>query len=319
MCVAECPSKKIILGPEDRHVRLWKAKGPKLGTPRSCGFATLHCQLLSGLKSSRFTALWLILLLSTCAFSLAAQPKAPLRPPLQINRPEALVQGTQLVQDLLSRVPESSSRTNTLRIRDASGRQREFPVRFEIQVTSSNWSSTYETLPSPQTPTLAKLVVLSQPNGPNEYRLTQAPERGLQSAATPADSAASPADRKLQGNETMAPFADSDFWVSDLGLEFLRWPEQLLLRKELRKGQSCSVLESVNPAKAPGAYSKVVSWIDIDTGGIVHADAYDQDGKIFKQFDPSELQKVEGRMQVKEIEIRNRKTGSRSWVTFDLK
>lgn len=247
----------------------------------------------------------MLLLLLTFGFSSVGQPKAAVRPPPVLNRAEAQAQGKALVTELLSRAPEPSTRTNLLRIRDGNGRQREFPVRFEIQVSPTNWCSLYETLPGEQTPGRDKLSVTSQPGGRSIYRLTQA--------------SGSATDRELQGNETMVPFAGSDFWVADLGIEFLHWPEQLLLRKELRKGQSCDVLESTNPAKTPGAYSKVIAWIDIDTGGIVHADAYDQEGRIFKQFDPSELQKVQGHMQVKEIEMRNRKTGSRSWVTFDLK
>ena len=100
--------------------------------------------------------------------------------------------------------------------------------------------------------------------------------------------------KAFSGNETMVPFAGSDFWLADLGLEFLNWPTQRLLRKEIRRGQSCAVLESVNPHPAPGAYSRVVSWIDIETDGIINAEAYDSKGKLLKEFAVTSLKKVRG-------------------------
>jgi len=63
----------------------------------------------------------------------------------------------------------------------------------------------------------------------------------------------------------MIPFADSEFWVADLGLEFLHWPRQRLLKKEMRHSKSCEVLESVNPQPVPGGYRARVSWIIIET------------------------------------------------------
>jgi hypothetical protein len=62
----------------------------------------------------------------------------------------------------------------------------------------------------------------------------------------------------------MAPFTGSDFWIADLGLDFLHWPKQRLLRKEMRHSKSCEVLESVNPQSVPGGYARVVSWIMIE-------------------------------------------------------
>lgn len=247
------------------------------------------------------------MLLFALALSLGgAQPPIRETPPLDV--PEALREGTSLVADLLSRSPENSVRTNLLRVKPRGGREREISVRFETRSGPDSWVSTYEVLLPSQPGFGDKLVVLNRPGQPNQYVLSRS-----SGAGEPRQ------ERKLQGDQTMLPFAGSDFWVADLGLEFLHWPRQLLLRKELRKGQSCAVLESVAPSPAETGYSRVVSWIDIDTGGIVHADAYDTKGRLLKLFDPSELQKVDGRMQVKEIEMRNRQTGSRSWVVFDLR
>jgi hypothetical protein len=116
----------------------------------------------------------------------------------------------------------------------------------------------------------------------------------------------------------MIPFAGSDFWVADLGLEFLHWPTQRLLRKEIRRGQGCDVLESVNPQPAPGAYSRVVSWVDRDTDGIINAEAYDSKGKLLKEFAATDIKKVRGQWELKGMEISNRQTGSRTTIEFDL-
>ena len=122
----------------------------------------------------------------------------------------------------------------------------------------------------------------------------------------------------MAGNEANLALAGSDFWLSDLGLEFFHWPQQRLLKKQLKRGQSCNVLESVNPHPTTNGYSRVVSWIDIDSGGIVHAEAYDQGKKLLKEFAPKEFKKVNGRWELSEMEIRNVKTGSRTRLEFEL-
>jgi hypothetical protein len=78
------------------------------------------------------------------------------------------------------------------------------------------------------------------------------------------------------------------------------------------------LIESVNPQPAPGAYSRVLSWIDPETGGIVHAEAYDIRDQFLKQFDPKEFRKVQGQWQLEGMEIRNRLTGSRTRIELDV-
>jgi len=86
----------------------------------------------------------------------------------------------------------------------------------------------------------------------------------------------------------------------------------------MRRSQFCDVLESLSPNPPSNGYKRVVSWIDPDNGGIVHADAYDARNDLLKHFDPTELKKVNGQYQLQEMEIRNRKTGSHTWVRFNL-
>jgi hypothetical protein len=153
-----------------------------------------------------------------------------------------------------------------------------------------------------------KLQVIHNEDAPNQYRLMQS------------DAAGGWRDDGwlLTGDEAMIPFAGSDFWLADLGLEFFRWPNQRLLKKEMRRGQSCNVLESLNLKSGAGRYRRVVCWLDIETGGIVHAEAYDEQNKLLKEFDPKEFKKVDGRWELREMEIRNLKEKSSTRLEFNL-
>jgi hypothetical protein len=125
-------------------------------------------------------------------------------------------------------------------------------------------------------------------------------------------------DRAHYSEDPGEQFGGTDFLVMDLGLEFFHWPEQKLLKKEFSRNRACMVLESTNPNPSTNGYSRVVSWIDEETLGIVHAEAYDANGKLLKVFDPKTFKKVNGQWELQEIEIRNVQTGSRSRIEFDL-
>lgn len=241
------------------------------------------------------------LLLLFGALLLLGAAEAP--PPHALLSPaEAVKQGRALVAEILSQRPaQSVTNTGILRTRDARGRRTQVPLKFEIVAGETNWWSRYEAGAFTDGTGAAELRVVHAPCQPNEYCLTRNAE-----------------PQKLAGSETMIPFAASDFWVADLGLEFFHWPEQRVLKKEIRRGQSCNVLESVNPHPAPGAYAKVRSWIDIDTGGIVYAEAYNDQGKVLKEFAPKSIKKVRGEWQLQEMEMENRQTGSRTWIEFNL-
>ena len=114
------------------------------------------------------------------------------------------------------------------------------------------------------------------------------------------------------------PFAGSDFWLCDLGLEFFHWPQQKVVKKEFHRQCACTVLESTNPNPAPGSYSRVVCWIDEDSLGIVEAFAYDAKGNKLKNFYPKNFEKVNGQYQLESMVMENLQTGSKSVMEFDL-
>ena len=114
-------------------------------------------------------------------------------------------------------------------------------------------------------------------------------------------------------------FSNSDFWLCDLGLEFFHWPQQKVLKKEIHRSCGCTVLESTNPSPTANGYSRVLSWIDKESGGILEAEAYDIHDKLLKDFAPKSFKKVNGQWELQEMEIRNVQTGSRTQLEFDLK
>jgi hypothetical protein len=217
---------------------------------------------------------------------------------------DAEIQGRQLAQQILlaQRPATNFTQTGVLKIRDAKGGRTEIPIQFQIVVTelnSLNWLSNYQTT---TTNNPIRLAIVHGNEKPNGYRLF---EGGGQ--------------RDLDGDQAMMPFAGSDFWVADLGLEFVHWPGQKLIKKVVRSSRGCSVLESTNPDPATKGYARVVSWIDSESLGPIHAEAYDAKGKLLKEYDTKKLKKVNGLWQVEAMEIDNNQTGSRTRLEFDLK
>lgn len=209
---------------------------------------------------------------------------------------DAEIQGRQLAQQLLEQRPaENFTNTGILQIRYGDGMRIGISVEFQTIVTTTNWLTVYQTTSEGYR---VKLVVVHSDKQPSRYQFCE---------------------HDLAENEIMTPFAGSDFWIADLGLEFFHWPEQKVLKKEFRRNCSCVVLESANPNPATNGYSRVDSWIDEESGGIVMARAYDAQGKLLKEFYPKDVKKVKGQWQVESMELDNVQTGSRTRLEFDLK
>jgi outer membrane lipoprotein-sorting protein len=219
---------------------------------------------------------------------------------------EAQIQGRKLAQQLLEQQPTTNFFQNGhLNIRDSKNSRVDLPILFYSEVHIANWEATYQ-IPSGSNAVV--LIVVHSASEPNQYFIHngQLIKTDIQTSLS------------LSGDKIITPFANSDFWIADLGLEFFHWPEQKILRKELKRSRGCNVLESTNPNLSANGYSRVVSWIDEETFGIVHAEAYDFKNKLLKEFDPKSFKKVNGQWELQEMEIRNVQTGSRSRIQFDL-
>jgi hypothetical protein len=204
----------------------------------------------------------------------------------------------ELVEKLRSAMPEEDTAlTGTLKIRARDGATRSVPIECTIDAGEKSWRASYQTFSSNGAP--ERLAIVHWSNKPNDYfygRGTNEPQR----VAT------------AQAN---IPIGGSDFWLTDLGLDFLHWPQQRVIKAEMRKSRWCTVLESINPKPATGGYGKVISWLDKETGGPLLAEAFDANGKPLKNFELKSVKKG----QVHEISIHNVQTKSTTRLEFDIK
>jgi hypothetical protein len=210
---------------------------------------------------------------------------------------KAAAAGRELAQQLRSLRPETPfTNIGKLFIRVSRKQKWETSYTCRVTVTATNWTSHYTARRG--TNDLPGFSVEHRDGQPNIYR--------------------DDAGRVLSGSQLDVAFAGSDFWKSDLGLEFFHWPEQRVLKWEMKRSFGCRVLESKNPSPTPGSYSRVLSWIHEETGALIQAEAYDARGKLLKEFRPTETEKVNGRHELKEMEIENAQTGSSTRLEFDL-
>jgi len=113
--------------------------------------------------------------------------------------------------------------------------------------------------------------------------------------------------------------AKSSFTLADFGLEFLHWPNQRTIKKQRRKSRACHVLESTRPSADGGGYLRVLSWVDIKSGGILAAEFFLAKGKAKRRFSVKGLTKKDGQWLVDEMEMVHLEQRSRSRLRFHLK
>lgn len=244
------------------------------------------------------------------------------------NLSDAEIQGRALARKILSQRPaENTVNTGILQIRDGSGNRSEVPIVCRTVVSISvantniiipNWQTFYQATLTNQT---EYLRVIHATNLTNIYSYSTNASDAVPVLGDIPLLGHLFGSHQVSGPALMSPFANSDFWICDLGLEFLHWPEQKVLPNptNLKRGRSYTLLESVNPNPSTNGYSRVLSYIDKETGGILEAEAYDSRGKLLKEFYPKDFKKVDGQWQLQSMEMDNVQTGSRSWIKFDVK
>jgi hypothetical protein len=208
---------------------------------------------------------------------------------------DAEIEGRSLAQKIFELQPrENFTNTGVVKVKDGAGKR--FETRFEMRIKAELTNSfiTYETVTTNASDNHEELSVC-HPNN-NKYSCGYG---GNQFA-------------KLES------FANSDFSAYDLAMDFIYWPQQKVLKKELHRQCACTVLESTNPNPSTNGYSRVVSWIDEESLGIVEAYAYDVNGKQLKNFYPKDLKKVNGQYQVQTMIMKNLQTRSTTRLEFDL-
>lgn len=202
--------------------------------------------------------------------------------------------GPALAERLRAAQPaEATTLAAQMRQRPARGARVVTPLRITTRPAAEGWTVTYEPAAGP-----AFRVSFDGRTPPRYERLE--------------DGAAVPV-----GAET--PLPGSDFFLGDLGLDFLFWPEQRVLRRELRRSRWCDVLESTAPPGARLPYARVVTWVDDETGGFIRAEAYDAAGRRWKVFSPGGVRRNAARdgYELKDLELSDVLADSFTVIEFD--
>ncbi len=217
--------------------------------------------------------------------------------------------GRALAAEMRSLQPGTGSTNQaTLEFRDKFGKRTRVPLTIETRLGDSataGWTTRYVPRVDPTAPG-ETLAILQFPDRPPTYVV---------------DGGTGSGSEILPAGKAFIPFAGSDFWMSDLGLEFLHWPEQRILPSPrndppMIKGRACKVLESRGPAGSP--YSRVVSWVDNEFKSLIQADAYDSAGKLFKRFSIGSVKKVAGAWHLKDMEMIDERRDSKTRLEFEL-
>ena len=221
--------------------------------------------------------------------------------------------GSDLVARIRPSAPTADSQISGHLLIRLKKQRRDIPVVCQILRHDTTWETIYQTL-STVSAAAERLVVIHYTNAPNQYLYAK--------ALSPTNSLPNPSPiTPSQAAETA--FAGSDFSVSDLGLDFLFWPQQELLPGQMRLGQPCYVLDSRDPAQPE--IVRVKSFIDSESArngiaGILIAEAYGRDKDLIKEFSlhGSSFKKVNGQYHLEKMEITNEKTGSQTTLKFDI-
>jgi hypothetical protein len=241
---------------------------------------------------------------------LATAAMDPPAQPITLSPEQAAKEGRALVDEMLSLQPEANAVTGIMAIRKDRS-YTEIAIRFQTIVTPTNLVSLYQ---ATQSNKVQNITIVHAPGQPNLYY--SGPNPFIPGGSVKNSGNSLPAS--LSGGAIFAPFAGSDFSIADLGLEFLQWPDQKLLQKDMKRSRSCRLLESTNPHPIPGGYAKVKSWVDDESHGILLAQAFDANGNEIKKFIPEDFSKVGGQWQLEKMQISNAQTGSTTTVKFNL-
>lgn len=208
--------------------------------------------------------------------------------------------GDALVQHLRAQAPaEALTNTGVLRMRDGSGRRRQVPVTIATWPDDGGWKVRYEARAASNGP-VETLVVAFFTNRPPSYQ------------SLPASPTAPTSPRS---------FAGTDFWWCDLGLEFLHWPDQRVVKQEMSNGRLCWALDSYNPGT--NGYASVRSWVDAEFNALLRAEAYDSQRRKVKEFSTGTFREVKGRdggdvWMLRDIRMRDDLKDSRTELLYDL-
>ena len=216
-------------------------------------------------------------------------------------RPEALAegQGLEWAVRLRSSAPEQASTNQAiLRIRGRDGRKK-VPVTVITRPGDDRWSVEYRVGGESGAETHQVATIHYRKQGPPTFE--------VQSEGPRAAGEAGPAAGDLS-------IGGSDFLLKELGMEFLHWPEQRILGRELSNGRWCRVLES-RSGKSGGTVS-VRSWIDEKVGVVLSAEVYDARQVRIKHFSITQFREQADRWSCS-VSMVDDQRGTKTELSFD--
>ena len=206
--------------------------------------------------------------------NLGAEQPTSNEPPPSRREETANGEAEALVQELLARTPNSEQTfSGTLVIRDAEGKRSSSSVRHTARTVAGGWEDLWE-VTLPKSRNVERLIIKHRGLAHSHYLYWS----NLKDSDTPI---------LIPVDHLSVSFAGSDFSLFDLGLEFLHWPNQRIIKHRVptRFQRPCKVLESTPEGPVTRGYAKVLSWIDTETGGLLSAEAFNPEGNRIKRFE----------------------------------
>lgn len=95
----------------------------------------------------------------------------------------------------------------------------------------------------------------------------------------------------------------SDISYEDLSMRFLYWSRAAVQGEETKLLRKCWVVRVEAPQVSDSQYSKVLLWVDKESGALMQAEAYDKLGKFARRFKVISGQKIDGAWYLKQMRI----------------
>ena len=96
---------------------------------------------------------------------------------------------------------------------------------------------------------------------------------------------------------------DTDISYEDLALKFLYWPNATMAGEQTMLMRKCWKILVEPGARGTSQYSRVMLWIEKESGALMQAEAFDAAGKLARRFKVISGQKVDGLWMLKQMRI----------------
>jgi hypothetical protein len=121
--------------------------------------------------------------------------------------------------------------------------------------------------------------------------------------------------RRIAAKDSQSSFVGSDFTYEDISGRDLDLDAHTLLREEACGDRTCAIVESV--PKAPGPFSRKLSFIDTETFLPTREEYYGRQGGLERVFTAVEIEEVETIPTITRRVMENVRRKHRTEVTFD--